>query len=63
LNLQEPEGRHILEGLVSQADVLIETYRPGVMDDWGIGYEQLKEINPGWSLHLSRRMDNSAHEP
>jgi len=46
LNLQEPEGREILKGLVSQADVLIETYRPGVMDDWGIGYEQLKEINP-----------------
>lgn len=46
LNLQEPEGRDILKGLISQADVLIETYRPGVMDDWGIGYEQLKEINP-----------------
>jgi len=46
LNLKEPEGREILKGLVSQADVLIETYRPGVMDEWGIGYEQLKEINP-----------------
>src|SRR5512136_1489313 len=46
LNLQEPEGREILKGLVSQADVLIETFRPGVMDDWGIGYEQLREINP-----------------
>jgi crotonobetainyl-CoA:carnitine CoA-transferase CaiB-like acyl-CoA transferase len=46
LNLEKPEGREILKGLVSQADVLIETYRPGVMDDWGIGYEQLKKINP-----------------
>jgi crotonobetainyl-CoA:carnitine CoA-transferase CaiB-like acyl-CoA transferase len=46
LNLEEPEGREILKGLVSQADVLIETYRPGVMDDWGIGYEQLRELNP-----------------
>jgi len=46
LNLAKPEGREILKGLVSQADVLIETYRPGVMDDWGIGYEQLKQINP-----------------
>lgn len=45
LNLREPEGREILKGLVRQADVLIETFRPGVMDDWGIGYEQLKEIN------------------
>ncbi len=47
LNLEKPEARDILKGLVSQADVLIETYRPGVMDEWGIGYEQLKEINPG----------------
>jgi len=47
LNLEKPEAREILKGLVSQADVLIETSRPGLMDDWGIGYEQLKEINPG----------------
>jgi crotonobetainyl-CoA:carnitine CoA-transferase CaiB-like acyl-CoA transferase len=46
LNLKEPEGREILSALAGRADVLIETYRPGVMDDWGIGYEQLKEINP-----------------
>ncbi len=46
LDLEKPEGREILKGLVSQADVLIETYRPGVMDDWGIGYQQLKAINP-----------------
>ncbi len=46
LNLERPEGREILKGLASQADVLIETYPPGVMDDWGIGYEQLREINP-----------------
>jgi crotonobetainyl-CoA:carnitine CoA-transferase CaiB-like acyl-CoA transferase len=47
LDLEKPEGREILKGLTSQADVLIETYKPGVMDDWGVGYEQLKEINPG----------------
>jgi crotonobetainyl-CoA:carnitine CoA-transferase CaiB-like acyl-CoA transferase len=47
LNLARPEAREILKGLVSRADVLIETYRPGVMDDWGIGYERLKQINPG----------------
>ena len=46
VDLKKPEGREILKGLVGQADVLIETYRPGVMDDWGIGYEQLGEINP-----------------
>ncbi len=47
LDLEKPEGGEILKGLTSQADVLIETYKPGVMDDWGVGYEQLKEINPG----------------
>jgi crotonobetainyl-CoA:carnitine CoA-transferase CaiB-like acyl-CoA transferase len=46
LNLEKPQAREILRGLVSQADVLIETYRPGVMDDWGIGYEALRGINP-----------------
>ncbi len=46
LNLHKPEGREILKELARQADVLIETYRPGTMDDWGLGYEQLKEINP-----------------
>jgi crotonobetainyl-CoA:carnitine CoA-transferase CaiB-like acyl-CoA transferase len=47
LDLTKPEAREMLEHLVRQADVLIETYRPGTMDDWGIGYGRLKEINPG----------------
>jgi crotonobetainyl-CoA:carnitine CoA-transferase CaiB-like acyl-CoA transferase len=46
LNLAKPEAREILKDLVRRADVLVETYRPGVMDDWGIGYEQLRQINP-----------------
>ncbi len=45
LNLEKPEAREILKTLASRADVLIETYRPGTMDNWGIGYEQLKEVN------------------
>jgi crotonobetainyl-CoA:carnitine CoA-transferase CaiB-like acyl-CoA transferase len=46
LNLEKPEAREMLKGFVRQADVLVETFQPGVMDAWGIGYEQLKEINP-----------------
>jgi len=46
LNLDKPEGREMLKSLVAQVDVLVETYCPGVMDDWGVGYEVLKEINP-----------------
>ena len=46
LDLAKPEARQMLKDLVRQADVLIETFAPGTMDDWGIGYEDLKEINP-----------------
>ena len=46
LNLKKAEGRDILKSLVSKADVLIETFKPGVVDEWGIGYEQLKKLNP-----------------
>jgi crotonobetainyl-CoA:carnitine CoA-transferase CaiB-like acyl-CoA transferase len=46
LDLEKPEAREILKGFVAQADVLIETYLPGVMDSWGCGYEELKKINP-----------------
>jgi len=46
LNLNSADGREILRTLVNHADVLVETFMPGVMDDWGIGYEQLKKINP-----------------
>jgi len=46
LNLSHPESQEILRALVGHTDVLVETFRPGVMDQWGIGYEELKKINP-----------------
>jgi crotonobetainyl-CoA:carnitine CoA-transferase CaiB-like acyl-CoA transferase len=46
LNLEKEEARQILKGLAAQADVLLETFAPGSMDKWGIGYEELKMINP-----------------
>jgi crotonobetainyl-CoA:carnitine CoA-transferase CaiB-like acyl-CoA transferase len=46
LDLQNPDARELLKDLVRQADILIETFPPGTMDNWGIGYERLKEINP-----------------
>ena len=46
LVLSRPEGRKILEGLVAETDVLIENFRPGVMEKWGLGSERLLEINP-----------------
>jgi crotonobetainyl-CoA:carnitine CoA-transferase CaiB-like acyl-CoA transferase len=47
LNLKEPEGREILLRLAREHDVLLESFRPGVLDRLGVGYERLREENPG----------------
>jgi crotonobetainyl-CoA:carnitine CoA-transferase CaiB-like acyl-CoA transferase len=46
INLKQPAGREIFLELAKRADVVVEGFRPGVMDRLGIGYEILKEINP-----------------
>lgn len=47
LNLKEPEGKEIFKELVKKADIVLENYRPGTMEKLGLGYDVLKEINPG----------------
>ncbi|HZZ09533.1 MAG TPA: CaiB/BaiF CoA-transferase family protein [Paraburkholderia sp.] len=46
LDLKSEAGCHILRALAAEADVLIESFRPGVMDRLGIGYETLRAANP-----------------
>ncbi|TCP61858.1 formyl-CoA transferase/succinyl-CoA--D-citramalate CoA-transferase [Rhodovulum bhavnagarense] len=46
LDLRTPEGQQVLRDLVATADVLIENFRPGTMERWGLGYDVLSEINP-----------------
>ncbi|HEX7038310.1 MAG TPA: CaiB/BaiF CoA-transferase family protein [Pseudomonadales bacterium] len=46
LNLREPEGQALLKRLVTDADVLIENFRPGTLEKWGLGYADLAAINP-----------------
>lgn len=46
LNLKHPKGKEILRELVKKADVIVENYRPGTMEKLGLGYEELKVINP-----------------
>lgn len=46
LNLKHPRGKEVLRKLVHSADVLVENFRPGVMDRLGLGYEALKAENP-----------------
>ena len=46
LNLKTPEGKDILRRLVKEHDVLVENFRPGVMQKLGLDYEELRTINP-----------------
>ncbi len=47
LSLSAPEGAEIFRKLVATADVLVENFRPGTLERWGVGPEQLHEVNPG----------------
>ena len=47
LNLKVEAGREVLLRLVREHDVLLESFRPGVMERLGVGYERLREENPG----------------
>lgn len=46
LNLREKEGQEIIKRLTSHIDIVIENFKPGTMEKWGLGYEDLKKINP-----------------
>lgn len=46
VNLKSPEGRKIIYDLVKEYDVVIENFRAGVMESLGLGYEDLKRVNP-----------------
>src|SRR3954452_7266549 len=47
LNLKSDEGKQVLLKLVREYDVVLESFRPGVMNRLGVGYERLREENPG----------------
>jgi formyl-CoA transferase len=47
LNMKKPEGKELFKEMVKKADVVLENYRPGTMDKLGLGYDVLKEVNPG----------------
>ncbi len=46
LNLADKEGQEILKDLAKQADLSVEGFRPGAMERWGLGPDDLREINP-----------------
>ena len=47
LDLRNPEGQGIARELIAKADVLIENFRPGTLEKWGMSYEELSKNNPG----------------
>ena len=46
-NLREPEGQALVKRLARGADVLAENFRPGTMERWGLGWDDLRAANPG----------------
>ena len=50
LNLRSGQGIALLKALVPKVDMLLQNFRPGVMDKMGLGYETLKRLNPGLIL-------------
>lgn len=46
INLRSPEGQAIVKKLVSQCDIVVENFRPGGLEKWGLGYDDLAKINP-----------------
>ncbi|MDE2599356.1 MAG: CoA transferase [Rhodocyclaceae bacterium] len=47
LNLKQPEGVEILKKLVAEADIVVENFRPGVLEKLGVGWDVLSAVNPG----------------
>jgi formyl-CoA transferase len=46
-NLREPAGQDLVRRLIGEADMVLENFRPGTMERWGLGYEELARDNPG----------------
>ena len=46
LDLREPEAQDIVRQLVAEADVVVENFRPGTLEEWGLGWESLSQLNP-----------------
>ena len=47
LDLRSAEGQEIARKLIGEADVLIENFRPGTLEGWGLGWDELRQRNPG----------------
>lgn len=46
LDLRKPEGAALLKRMCAEADILVENFQPGTMEEWGLGWEEMREANP-----------------
>jgi crotonobetainyl-CoA:carnitine CoA-transferase CaiB-like acyl-CoA transferase len=46
LNLRDARGQAVLKQLAAKADVIVENFRPGVLERWGLGWEEIQKVNP-----------------
>jgi crotonobetainyl-CoA:carnitine CoA-transferase CaiB-like acyl-CoA transferase len=46
LDLRVPKGRALLKSMISQFDVVVENFRPGTLEKWGLGYDELRKLRP-----------------
>ncbi len=47
IDLRSPEGVELFKGLVAKSDIVCENFRPGTLEKWGVGWEALRQVNPG----------------
>lgn len=47
IDMRTPEGQDVIKTLAAKCDVLIENFRPGTLESWGLGYQELSRLNPG----------------
>ncbi|QTD40949.1 CaiB/BaiF CoA-transferase family protein [Sporosarcina sp. Te-1] len=52
INMRVPEGQDIVKALIKEADVVIENFKPGTLERWRLGYDEMKSVNP--SIILTR---------
>src|SRR5690606_10191975 len=50
VDLRKPEGQQLVRRLAAEVDVVVESFRPGRLEEWGLGYDALSEHNPGLVL-------------
>lgn len=66
VNLKEAEGQQVVKDLVADCDVLIENFKTGTMERFGLGYEEIKKINPRLvytSISAFGRVGEKAQDP